>query len=479
MEGILNLDYVIAIKESDKKFVKIEIPISKPSDLINNLTGMVNNESKTAWDMYSVFKEFYPKKDYPIDYIYPNEYCLPFVNTPCYPKMKSKEHIEKQILDAESRSCGNQRQHKGSLSESDLQKMTYEAKRTNKKIKEEYFERMINWINAVEYKITFNNLSKDQDIKMISRENVGFNTYKHQISEDLSVTLNTNFGYGHSSYFFLQIEYKGIKILPYSFLTNYYYANTVQISRFTRNFNVSRHSWNYAFDYVSKSSTEAKNNPESFILKYILEEVEKMMRGLEEINTSPVPYIEKIKYTRPLPFVAFIGCWNDNDSRKMALYPKLFPILFKVEKLSGALEFISNLNQLSEYFPKLSGDINRIQKINRDLIPEIESTIKEIKISLEKTEKELEKKNSEKEICLKELETYEELIARRKNNDPNSFNIETFKKENPQYEYLLKHKFKLNEEINDLTIKKGDFNSFISYLSSVEERITTFKIGNN
>ena len=77
--------------------------------------------------------------------------------------------------------------------------------------------------------------------------------------------------------FFLWLKYKGIDILPYSYVVKYYYANRMDIHRYTRMYDVTRDSWNLSFKFVEETANSAADDEESFVNRYILNEINQMV----------------------------------------------------------------------------------------------------------------------------------------------------------------------------------------------------------
>ena len=106
---------------------------------------------------------------------------------------------------------------------------------------------------------------------MYSTDTLGWSDFTYKVTDDVTITIGTNFGYGQSSYFHLGLCYKGIDVLPYSFVTKYYYANMADIIRYTRLYEVKHDSWNVAFEFVERMANLATANPDAFIEETIVE----------------------------------------------------------------------------------------------------------------------------------------------------------------------------------------------------------------
>jgi hypothetical protein len=112
------------------------------------------------------------------------------------------------------------------------------------------------------------------------------------ITDDIEIKIHTNFGFGWSSYFYLGLTYKGIKILPYSFFVKYYYADRRDIARYTRLYSTEHESWNYAFNFVENVAEQAAEGDESFATEFIMNEVNEMVYCLRRILNNPKDYFD-------------------------------------------------------------------------------------------------------------------------------------------------------------------------------------------
>ena len=112
-------------------------------------------------------------------------------------------------------------------------------KRGDKAGKEAYVrDQRQRYYNRVAYRVLpamledlSNDLHKDPSVLAYSHRRVGWASPDFNLNDDIKVVYLTNFGYGSASYFFLQIYYKGIGILPYSQWIHYRKACASDIIR--------------------------------------------------------------------------------------------------------------------------------------------------------------------------------------------------------------------------------------------------------
>lgn len=184
---------------------------------------------------------------------------------------------------------------------------------------------------------------EDTFIKAYSHRRVGFTTYQFTLNDILSVEVSTNFCYGSAVYFVVTLIYDGIKIIPYSRLVLYYFANTIQLIRHTREYNVDDGSWKMAFDFVRDACNELKfKGSESFIANYVISECQK----LTELLPS---YLITNKFKLSERNDGSIYYLQDNFKEITLDGYKL--VLFRGEKVAGSVDFTDSIKKLNKILP--------------------------------------------------------------------------------------------------------------------------------
>src|SRR5690606_38411441 len=123
-----------------------------------------------------------------------------------------------------------------------------------------------------------------------------------KLSENFTVVLKTNFGYGSASYFYIKLKYKNIEITPFSEWIDYEIAKFTEIIRYTKSFvyrllrgiyngkrvyqqKMENSNWQDAIDYTKTACNVSLKDEVDFVRKYIIDECERMVAGLENIYT--------------------------------------------------------------------------------------------------------------------------------------------------------------------------------------------------
>jgi hypothetical protein len=344
--------------------------------------------------------------------------------------------------------------------------------------RQRYYKRIAYRILPAMLEDLSNDLYKDPSVLAYSHRRVGWASPAFNLNNDIKVVYLTNFGYGSASYFFLQIYYKGIGILPYSQWVHYRKACASDIIRYTRRYHLDNQEWMKTMAFTADTYNSAVGDPASFVQKNILNEVEEMVSGLEKIQSAS-SYRAQESFFNPNTIII-----TGDDM-----------IRFKGEKISGALGFLDQLQTLAPITDKVGFYIKRIMSCNFTVVAELEKAISSKKKYLETIlagiEKEqpkwdeLSSKNSEYNKMRDEMR---DAIAEEEEFKEKSWSTisderdKRFAKEHPEY---ASFKTKYDAEYNvyyDLCTKRDKAQSFIeeiqSYLDKIEEH-KNYMVENN
>lgn len=385
-----------------------------------------SNEHKSILDMQRIFARF-PCNDQYYNYIAPMLYSDAYISGIEYPKPLSEDEyteglnqkemqirrVWEQKVESEWASWANahaadelylltqhpkdrvdiiwEEKHQQYLREK-LQKHRQEIEREISNAKKEYahelklgyYIKARHYIYALCYaeclykKNIETNLGKE--VKMYSTDTLGFTHFTYPISKDVVIKLHTNFGYGVASYFRLELTYKDIPILPYSLYVNYYYANSRDLAKYTRLYDVARESWRLAFSFVVETSNLAAENPERFVREWVMNEIATMLNGLRGFVDNPHKYmgrwLDKInKNTMDKSPYLTVRFMDNAAASEYKCYPQEMAIDFKAKKISGALEFLGSLKALKPIYEDVDRPIEEIKRLGRDILPEINDAV--------------------------------------------------------------------------------------------------------
>lgn len=465
----VNEKYVLALVENSDATLSVkrmDIPSSEVP--IAELEAMVDNPNRTVYDMSSYFYSVFSPKVKAFAFCYPSEYNDSFIDSRSVPKEVSYADYVKGVKEIESIFNGKHRFCKESLEVLKL-KLDNEIIEANHSDKKKYFKKASIYIKCLRLSETVKKIKEHDEIKMYSRDVVGYSTYTHKINDDITVELRTNFGYGSAAYFNLAVKYKDIVILPYSYLVHYYYANMKSLMACTRAYRPLRESWESSINFIADFVNQSIADPRKFVGEYVIKEVEEMMKGLRAIMDNPAEVQIRIKdSTSSEVRLSVIRPFNKDEFVMMESMADELTTLFKAEKITGALLFIESLTQLQEFCGDMSALIGEILSMNKDVKPEIPPVLNSVRSMIEAFKR--EEKNLERQIKFKEnrkqyFDKRKERLQAKMTFAEKIAHDKIFREKNPLY-------IKLEEEINELNQKVYNFQDKIRKRERVEERLT-------
>jgi hypothetical protein len=359
----MNKNYIgVVVKDRNGNLSYQREPISRDyEDLKARLGVMCKNSNRTLLDLQDEMCRVFNLNELNRYY----GYCLPYNYSESYiggvnllykyeeyqNKIEEKKRELEKTLQFKIRLVNN-------ISYTKEQWIEKEIKEYAKELKSEYCKACLRFIDAYNFYKTKELVKGRENTVMFSTEDIGWTTYEYPVNKDVVIKVHTNFGYGYVSYFFLNMKYKGVEILPYTAYIYYYNADAVQIMRHTRQYSTyDRDSWNLALNFAVEAANLAKDNPSEFINKWVINEIQEMYSGLVNYMNNPDAELEKF-VQRGLYQIKFEnGLWNmstnvflGNDEVNYKLYKNEMSTVFKAEKITGALSFLENFNLYFERF---------------------------------------------------------------------------------------------------------------------------------
>ena len=375
---IVNVDFIGVIRFSDGKYRYQQAPIMRSDQLLTQLKVCYQENSSNMLDLQAIFmSNISSPKLY--NYCYPLEYYNrsdSFQPSGMPPYSLTKDGYEGAI----ARRRQELLEMYPSISDMTLKNELESFERLMKKA---YYERCVNYIRAYDYENQLELLQADTSIKMFSTEAVGYlagrANQSYRISQDIEVSIHTNFAYGNSSCFTLNLNYRGIPIYLYSKYVQYYYAEMVDIIECTNDYNPTRENWELALRFVETAANLAQDSTDAFINEYLGHELNRFMTGIRDLYNNPAAMIQRVinltafhERTSPYVRVRHIreGEWEDFKA-----YPHEMALSFRLGKLAGALEFLETLKSLSDIYPRINQYIEEIKTINVAIAPEVNRAI--------------------------------------------------------------------------------------------------------
>jgi hypothetical protein len=323
---------------------------------------------------------------------------------------------------------------------------------------------------------------------MFSLESTGWNAHYYPINQDITIEVCSNFGYGRSSYFYVNFKYKGIDILPYSDLVRYYKANMIDFIRYTRQYCPERDNWDLALNFVVETANYAIKDESAFVSKWIFNEIEEMMAGLELIAKNPQGVYSKLS-SQEINIFGLVNVRNitSTEKKNYLIFPTETVIAIQAEKITGALQFMENIASLKEVYPKAEEVINRIKQINTELYPRFKEAITRIedKITLKQNQVDIltEEENKLVEICKpyedKISKIYEKADKEAKAKDPDAYVSmseikQDFINNNNDYKIILEKIDSIRNEISPIESMISGLKDFIDQLNDCVKNIIKY-----
>lgn len=487
----VNYDYILALKKDGERVKVVNYPIKRHEKEIDLAIERYEDESCDAYDVYSAVWGCLYSHSFP--YCLAHEYTDTYIDEIRPVKFDASEYrtslrnlIEREVKyklrwlpDSER----NNRQ-KIEVITDEVRKRLYPK---IKKSKERLLSKSLAYIYAYDYDSTITSNRIEQDCIVYSserhgdgRENrkIGYHA-EHKINEDLSVRVETNFCYGSSTYFSVVVTYKGIELLPYSVWVHYYYARFVHLLKYTRSYIRERNSWHMCMDFLKTFINSAIDNPENFIHNEVMREVDGLIEGLQRIfSLSQEDFEKEIKVKERPGDERYIGILsaryaNESDENEYAITAHEVSMIYRMEKVSGALRFLDSLRKIKEIYSEVSDAIDKIIAMNQQIYPEVESAIPPVENEIKILKEELAPLNRRLNVCEVGYEKLHNKLQKNLLNVTDSEKIkeikERFDKFNPSYKNLSEEIDLLKGKINELVNK-------ISKRESVLSRLNQYKL---
>lgn len=486
----VNQDYlcIISVKNGKTSFEKVDIPRS--TELLTTLEQMVANPNRTVIDLQSQMNLTFPpaNRGY-INYVSPYEYRSSYITMTSYPHAMTHDEycddIEKQaeaVRVTFDEKNDNLRREAPDLYEK--KKKEYVMKKQEEyeaTLKSSYLSSAKRFIMASDYRLATVAAKSRPGVRMYSTDTLGWSSFEYCVTDDVSITIGTNFGYGSSSYFHLGLRYKGIDVLPYSFLVKYYHANMDDIIRYTRRYEVVHESWVLAFDFVQQMANLAAENPDAFVNETIVNEIWEMVGGLRVMldpsNSYMDRYIAAIGKRGPSDYET-VRNMDIYDRNKYRVYPEEMGLAVKAEKITGSLNFLDNLTRLSETIPIVKDAIGEIIGLSAALLPQMESMITRLDSEVTLLEERLAVEVVMLEKIRAELKPHDEKIdwiyESRKKDDENLWRSEVeaeYREKHEDYANLKDEDAEQSSLINKLRDDMTQRGSFRNRLEKCVKRI--------
>ena len=471
----VNRDYICVLRKQGNLVKFVQEPIEQSVALESMLKTSLENPNKSVLDLQDQMMMAFKEDNRPyISYLSPYSYDSSFVEGVSFPREITYERYSEELREREqSRTEYNQKLYnylKEREGEDAYQSKVKEATEVDiekfvKDQKERYYRNSIRYIHAYNYKMKLSLCESDTDNVMYSRESIGWDGYEYKVNDDVIIYVNTNFGYGYSSYFTLGLKYKGIDILPYSIVVNYYYADMRDVLRYLRNYRTQSESWNLAFDFVEKTANLAATEPDKFCDKFLKNEINSMLAGLADVIANPEAFLNKFSTMtsedNDSGLITVRAQMYEGEKSKFKVYPYEMSVAFMAEKIMNALMLLNNLESVSTVYCPAQDAVLKVKEISMKGLPKVKECADKMIPQLNNLREALNKIDTELERITQDIKVHDDsitAIVEERNNKGGNVSFYTVEQEyrSTHLEYsnlcvekkkLVDKRAKVNEEL--------------------------------
>lgn len=437
---VLNVHYLKAVEEIDGRVVVSNYRIRRPVNAIAHLKAIRDDDTKTLADMCEFAGTVLApsERNFSYSYVYPNDYddrfcvdavCPELIGARQYWEMVNKLEEALHAEWAEAVENARAQGRKFTCSEGDYVRDNKQCRLQKKK--DCFFDDFRTYVSAKYYLAARKELMTRPGVKMCSTDRHGWPDMNKrfqafEINEDVKVSVFTNFAYGHSTYFFLGLTYKGIDILPYSFLVKYYYVKDLDVIRYTRNYANERDSWKRALKFVADIANLAKSDPEGFVREWVRGEVDKMVNGLRCIAKAPRAEMERIVksfkiYDKEVK-KEYISVRNIDtmthsmlaDDAIKAVMPDELAVVWKAEKMVAVLNCLTSVAKLAPIYPDVVNRISEVRRMSAASVPEFNGLVSKINREISERERVIDAIRRRVAAVERRMKPHQDEIQRRK-----------------------------------------------------------------
>ena len=247
----------------------------------------------------------------------------------------------------------------------------------NRNRKQEFYNILAIKDEAYSFYHLVKELQCNPNVVLIAGRELGWTNHSIQLNRDITCTIKTNYGYGSVSYFYNILSYKGVDIIPYSTWIKYFYAGKFDNITYTRSYPTDYESWEKCFNFIRDCIRNFNEDPDHFIQHWFIDEIETMMDGLHHFCEDE-HHITVIKNENQ--------CYEISNRRDL--------LLFKGEKISGALKFIEHIKTLENLNIPTEHYIDEILNLNTRIYPELENELIALKQERDKLNEQLASKDN-------------------------------------------------------------------------------------
>jgi hypothetical protein len=353
MKDRINEDLICVLKTNELKRIEISyLQIINPfQEVISNIVSICDNPSYSLIQVAEKISNFNELKLLNAQYKYCNKLDRPFQGFTA--------NFQKFINDIYEK----EREVKNNV----IKQKKFDPKIERLNFKNYIKETLLVWSKASSINNAYERCYKDKSVIAFSHRLCGWSNPVFPLTDNFSVEIKTNFGYGNSSYFYTKLKYKNIEITPFSEYVDYEIARFSEIIRYTKSHDLENEYWLEAMEFCQEACNLSIQDESQFVQKYIIEECEKMVFGLEDFFQK-----EQFSFKH-----------KKKASEKIYKVDKTGHVLieFRGEKISGALDFVTKILEFNHII-QIKSFITRIEDCNRRIKPILLEELEKLKVTL-------------------------------------------------------------------------------------------------
>jgi hypothetical protein len=309
------------------------------------------------------------------------------------------------------------------------------------------------WFKIFDTEFTYEKAKKNPKMLLYSHRISGWSSPEYKITDSLMQEVKTNFGYGSVSYLYSLLTYKNIQITPFSEWIYYRYANFTEVIKYTRKFmrripviykgkvkyfkpKIKNDDWHNAMEFTKNAANLSLTDEDEFINKYIIDECETMVNGLDFfLKETEHEFIDDL-YETP-----------EGGKIEYRVDLKGYELIdFRTEKIIGALDFISKIVEYNSIIPTQKYT-SKIISINKKFIPTVYIALDSQNLELEKASEDYNDM-LEKHIQLLEKEDFYQNEKLKLKNDFEAKYIEQYNNFQEDIKKTVHELDQLNHKVN-------------------------------
>ncbi len=324
------------------------------------------------------------------------------------------------------------------------------------------------WADAYSIQKAYRLCHDKKDILFFSHRINGWASPVCQLHKELSAEYKTNFGYGHSSYFYIKLKFKTIELIPFSDLIRYRNAGFFEINQYTQKYNLSNNEWASALSFLVKAYNILIEDKKKFIQIYMIDEIKRLLKGLAELmENDHFTFDDDKNYITK--YDEETGEVINQDMNPIEI------IILRAKKITNSLDFISKIQEYQNMV-EIDTAINKIENFNTNMKYILENEIIKVNQNLQNFNKAIQDLKPRYFDLQQMYNTFKEKenLIKKNNNFPSDKCHEVFLEENPDFLSFMENYEPLKERFIQLNNKYNSTKHILKELQNYNNQIINY-----